>query len=156
MVKIVNGEIVEDDDPRARHIGGARPSQPQKPSGGPGVQRTLHGSSSGNSGGGGGSSGGNGSGNGQGNIHTVGNGGGGGGTNILTNDLAGLLGIQGKTINIGGQEIQQVYALCAGTVILLYFFGAMSLLPYVVLAFVIYYMYSSFMDSFGFPAALSK
>ncbi|CAD7963852.1 unnamed protein product [Amoebophrya sp. A25] len=161
MVKIVNGEIVADDDPRAKHLssGGSTSSFSQaRPrvatsgqffGGGSGTdnvnssgsnsfqQFSASGSNNAARGGGSGAQG--------------PPGGGGGGNrnqleadNLISRDLANLLGIYGRRVNILGVDMLLVYAVLLGVALCLYLIDQTEILRLAMFAFLGYFLYKSF------------
>mmetsp|Transcript_123140 Transcript_123140/g.192358 ORF Transcript_123140/g.192358 Transcript_123140/m.192358 type:complete len:178 (+) Transcript_123140:2-535(+) len=133
MVKILaNGEIVPDDDPRAKQATqrsvsgqsgfGAKPasihsnrsSTPSSSS--PNSQASSGGSSSGSQ----------------------------DEENVLKGDLARLLGIYGRKQEVFGREIELVYLLVVGVLAFLYFSGNVSAVRMIVVGFVLYTLWKNY------------
>jgi len=69
--------------------------------------------------------------------------------NILSGDLARLLGIHGKTVNIGGSDILLIYVIVIGILGVSFLTGHMEILRYCVFGLFVYMMYTTYMKSRG-------
>eukprot|EP00445_Apocalathium_hangoei_P067859 CAMPEP_0204142252 /NCGR_PEP_ID=MMETSP0361-20130328/19892_1 /ASSEMBLY_ACC=CAM_ASM_000343 /TAXON_ID=268821 /ORGANISM="Scrippsiella Hangoei, Strain SHTV-5" /LENGTH=175 /DNA_ID=CAMNT_0051096073 /DNA_START=73 /DNA_END=596 /DNA_ORIENTATION=+ len=138
MVKILaSGEIVPDNDPRAKVGGGSAASGS---SGSVAMQRRTQGFAAQPA-----------------QVQQSGGSGGSGATastdgmpeqeNILKGDLARALGIQGKTQVVMGREVPLVYLLAGGVLALLWVAGQMNAIRMLVFGFILYAMFAQYRAS---------
>mmetsp|Transcript_47100 Transcript_47100/g.132827 ORF Transcript_47100/g.132827 Transcript_47100/m.132827 type:complete len:159 (+) Transcript_47100:105-581(+) len=131
MVKILaNGEIVPDNDPRAKQQPSAAtqrhaPQQQQRQPQGLGSQPASgSGAAAGT-----------------------------GEENILKGDLARLVGIHGKTLQIRGRDVPLVYLLVAGALALLWVTGKQDVIRMMIVPVMFYIMYKQYQQNQAAGAA---